>query len=252
MAETSADSAGCEVVPAIDAQAASTASTPASIAASRVASWPPAVSWVCRCTGRSKRSRSAVTRVRAAGRAQQPGHVLDRQHVRAGLDDPLGQAEVVVERVELLGGAGQVAGVAERDLGDGRAGLAHRLDRRPHLLDVVERVEDPEHVEPGRRRPRARTPWSPRSGTACSRPCCGRGAASAGRCWAPPGAARPAAPTGPRRGSAARRRTSRRPSTPGTTARAWSGRRGRPPAAGRGCGPGSRAATGGRRGTSCP
>ena len=35
------------------------------------------------------------------GRAQQAGHVLDRQHVRPGRDDPLGQAEVVVERVEL-------------------------------------------------------------------------------------------------------------------------------------------------------
>ena len=38
VAETSADSGGCEVVPAIDAVAASTASTPASIAANKVAS----------------------------------------------------------------------------------------------------------------------------------------------------------------------------------------------------------------------
>ena len=83
------------------------------------------------------------------GCAQQSGHVLDREHVRAGVDDPLGEAEVVVERVELLVRAGQVAGVAERDLRDRRAGLAHGLDRRAHLLDVVERVEDAEDVDAG-------------------------------------------------------------------------------------------------------
>ena len=76
VAETSADSAGWEVVPAIAAQAASTASTPASIAAVSVASWPPGVSWVWRCTGRSKRSRSAVTRVRAAGARSRPAMSL--------------------------------------------------------------------------------------------------------------------------------------------------------------------------------
>ncbi len=76
MAETSADSAGCDVVPAIAAQAASTASTPDSIAATRVASCPPGVSWVCRCTGSSNRSRSAVTSVRAAGARSSPAMSL--------------------------------------------------------------------------------------------------------------------------------------------------------------------------------
>jgi hypothetical protein len=38
--------------------------------------------------------------------------------VGAGVDDLLGETEVVVERVELLAGRRQVAGVAERDLGD--------------------------------------------------------------------------------------------------------------------------------------
>ncbi len=41
----------------------------------------------------------------------------------------------------------QVAGVAERDLGDRGVGLEHRLDGRAHLRDVVERVEDAEDVE---------------------------------------------------------------------------------------------------------
>ena len=100
VAATSDDSDGWLVVPAMDALAASTASTPASMAASRVASWPPAVSWVCRCTGRSNRSRSAVDQRRRGRGAQQAGHVLDREDVRAGVDDPFGQPQVVVERVE--------------------------------------------------------------------------------------------------------------------------------------------------------
>ena len=152
VAETSADSGGCDVVPAIEAQAASTASTPASIAASRVASWPPGVSWVCRCTGRSNSSRSAVTSVRAAGARSRPAMSLIASTCAPASTIRSARREVVVERVERLVGVGQVAGVAERDLGDGGAGRAHRLDRRPHLLDVVERVEDPEDVDAGRRR----------------------------------------------------------------------------------------------------
>ena len=46
-AATRADAEGWLVVPAIGALATSTASAPARLAARRVASWPPAVSWVC-------------------------------------------------------------------------------------------------------------------------------------------------------------------------------------------------------------
>lgn len=81
--------------------------------------------------------------------AQQPGHVLDGQHVRSGVHDLLGEPQVVVEGVEPLGGVGQVGGVAERDLGDGAAGLPYGLDGGPHLLDVVEGVEDAEDVDAG-------------------------------------------------------------------------------------------------------
>ena len=79
---------------------------------------------------------------------QQPGHVLDAQHVAAGADKALGQGEVVVEGVEALGRVGQVAGVAERPLGQ-LARLEGRLDGRAHLLHVVEGVEDPEDVDAG-------------------------------------------------------------------------------------------------------
>jgi hypothetical protein len=132
-------------VPAIDEHAASTASTPASMAASSVPICPPAVSCVCRWTGRSKRSQGGD---QGAPRVlEQAGHVLDRQDVGAGVDDLLGQTQVVVEGVELLAGVREVAGVAQGDLGDGRAGLEDGLDGGPHLADVVERVEDPEDVQ---------------------------------------------------------------------------------------------------------
>ena len=137
------------MVPASEAEATSTASTPASTAASRVASWPPAVSWVCRWTGRSKRSRRARDQLRGGGRAQQPGHVLDGQDVRAGVDDLLRQLQVVVEGVELLVRVQHVAGVAQGHLGHGGAGGADGPDGRGHLVDVVERVEDAEDVDAG-------------------------------------------------------------------------------------------------------
>ncbi|PQM49569.1 hypothetical protein C1Y40_00201 [Mycobacterium talmoniae] len=77
---------------------------------------------------------------------QQPGHVLDTQHVRPGVNDLLGQLEVIVQGVDLLVRVGQVAGVAHRDFGDGRTGFAYGIDRRAHRLDVVEGVEDAEDV----------------------------------------------------------------------------------------------------------
>ena len=85
-------------------------------------------------------------------RPQQPGHVLDRQHMRARIDDLLGQLQVIVQRVKVLAGVGQVTGVAHRDFGYRRACFAHGVDRRTHRLDVVQRVEDPVDVDPGRRR----------------------------------------------------------------------------------------------------
>ena len=127
VAATSAVIDGWLVVPDIGALAASTASTPASIAASSVASWPPAVSWVCRCTGRSNRSRSAVTRVRAAGARSSPAMSLIARTCAPASTIRSASREVVVEGVEPLVRVGQVAGVAERHLGDRRAGRADGL-----------------------------------------------------------------------------------------------------------------------------
>lgn len=85
------------------------------------------------------------------GRPQQTGHVLDGQDVRAGCHDLLGEAEVVVQGVQPLRRIGQVGGVAQGDLGDRRPGLPYGVDGRPHLADVVERVEDAEDVDAGGR-----------------------------------------------------------------------------------------------------
>ena len=164
--------------PPSGALATSTASTPARLAARSVASCPPAVSWVCRCTGTSKRSRSAATRRSAAAGRRSPAMSLIARMCAPAPTISLGEAEVVVERVEVFGRIEQVARVAERHLGHGvtrsRAPSRSR-DASARRRSVRRRC--------GRCRrrslpPRARTRRSPRSGTACSRPCCVRGAAS--------------------------------------------------------------------------
>ena len=73
------------------------------------------------------------------------GHVLDAEHVDAEAHDLVHQLEVVLEVVLLLG-VQHVAAVADGALDDA-AGLLHRLDAHLELVDVVERVEDAEHVD---------------------------------------------------------------------------------------------------------
>ena len=68
----------------------------------------------------------------------------------AGRLQLLGQADVVREVVLAGIGAGQVAGVADRRLAEA-ARLQHRVDRDPHVLDPIERIEDPEEIDAGRR-----------------------------------------------------------------------------------------------------
>jgi len=69
--------------------------------------------------------------------------------VRPGVDDALGEAEVVVQRVQALGGVQEVPRVAEGDLGHRGPGLPHGAHCRRHLGHVVEGVEDPEDVDAG-------------------------------------------------------------------------------------------------------
>ena len=61
-------------------------------------------------------------------RAQQTRHVLDGQHVRTGLDDLLGQSQVVVQGVQRLGRIRQITGIAHRDFGYRRARFADGVD----------------------------------------------------------------------------------------------------------------------------
>ena len=67
---------GCEVSPLIASKAPSTASQPASIAASTDAAAMPLVSWVWKCTGRPVSSFSALTSAAAARGRQMPAMSL--------------------------------------------------------------------------------------------------------------------------------------------------------------------------------
>ncbi|CKS84409.1 Uncharacterised protein [Mycobacterium tuberculosis] len=82
-------------------------------------------------------------------RAQQSSHILDRQHMGAGVHDLLSQFQVVVQRVQLFTRIGKVARVAHRDFCYRRTCFAYCVDRRTHRLDVVERVEDTKDVDTG-------------------------------------------------------------------------------------------------------
>ena len=84
-------------------------------------------------------------------RAQQPGHVFDRQNMRPGLDHPFGQPQVVVQGVEVLVRIGEVAGVAQGGLSHRSTGSPDCCDGRDDLIDVIERIEDPKDVHPGGR-----------------------------------------------------------------------------------------------------
>ena len=79
-------------------------------------------------------------------RTAHPRHVLDAQHMAAGLFQLAGQVHVIGQVVLGPRGVEDVGRVAERALADG-AGLAHRIDGHPHVLDPVERIEHPEHID---------------------------------------------------------------------------------------------------------
>ena len=188
---------GCEVRPDMASMAASTASTPASTAASTLAPAMPEVSWVWKWIGRPTSSLSALIRTRAAAGRSRPGHVLDAQDVAAGGLQLLGQPDIVGERVLGAVRIEDVAGVADRTLGE-LARLAHGVDRDPHVLDPVQAVEDAEQVHPGSRRHAGRSSGRHCRGSWCSRHRWRRAAASAAAGWARARAAAPAAPTDPR------------------------------------------------------
>ena len=154
----------------------------------------------------------------AGGRgAQQAGHVLDGQHVYAGVDQLLGEAQVVGEGVELLARVAQVARVAQGSLGE--CGCLERcLDRGAHAFDVVERVEDAEDVDAGLDRLGDERAHDLGGKARVGEEVLAAQRASAGRRWGPVRAAARAGPMGPRAGSAARRRRSRRPTPPARAA----------------------------------
>ena len=66
-----------------------------------------------------------------------------------GSNNLVGKVEVVVQGVQRLAWVGKVAGVAHANLGQSGAGLAHCLDGRNHLVNIVQSVEDTEDVHTG-------------------------------------------------------------------------------------------------------
>jgi hypothetical protein len=86
---------GCEVPPEKASIAASTASTPASQAASTVAPAMPLVSWVWKWIGRPTSCFSALDKDAGRGGFQQPRHVLQPQHMRTGGLQFLAHADII-------------------------------------------------------------------------------------------------------------------------------------------------------------
>ncbi|MDI2023825.1 hypothetical protein PJL18_04373 [Paenarthrobacter nicotinovorans] len=81
------------------------------------------------------------------GRAKEAGHVLDGEDVRTGVDDLLGQVEVVVQRVQVLVGIQEVAGVTHGHFRYSCSRGPDRPDGRSHLVDVIKGVKDPEDID---------------------------------------------------------------------------------------------------------
>ena len=85
------------------------------------------------------------------GRATQSRHVLDANHVRARTFQILGQTDVILEIVLGAGRITQIARVANCRFGK-FAGGDHRVNRHPHVLDPIKRIEDAKHIDSFARR----------------------------------------------------------------------------------------------------
>jgi hypothetical protein len=85
------------------------------------------------------------------GGFQQPGHILDGEDMAPRRLQFPGELDVIIERVFRPRRVEDVAGIADRALGQ-LARLAHRVDGDPHILDPVEAIEDAEQIDPARRR----------------------------------------------------------------------------------------------------
>ena len=77
---------------------------------------------------------------------EQAGHVLDGQHVRAALLELLGEVDVILQRVFVLRGIENIAGIAHGGL-EQLVLLEHLVHGDLHAGDPVQRVEYAEHVD---------------------------------------------------------------------------------------------------------
>ena len=148
-AATSAEADGWLVVPARDAEATSTASTPASTAASKRGELPAGGVVGVQVDGEVEPFPERRDELRGGCRTQEAGHVLDGEDVGAGVDDLLSPAPGSSPACTASRPGPACRRVAECDFGDGRSGGADGTDGRSHLVDVVQGVEDAEDVDAG-------------------------------------------------------------------------------------------------------
>ena len=81
--------------------------------------------------------------------AQQAGHVLDSQDVRAGFYDLLGELQVVIQGVEVFLRRRKVTGIRHGHLCHGGIRLEYGVDGWAHLGDIVKRIENAEDIHAG-------------------------------------------------------------------------------------------------------
>ena len=86
---------------------------------------------------------------RRGPRSQQASHVLDCKHMRTGRNHTVCELQPVVKGVEIFIRVQEVTGVAEPDLRHRACVLAHGLDCRGHLVDIVQGIKDAEDVHTG-------------------------------------------------------------------------------------------------------
>ena len=80
------------------------------------------------------------------GRFAQARHIFDAKDMGAGLFKFFRHRDVVLQRVFLFIGIGEIAAVANCGLAQA-TGLADLVDRDPHILDPVQAIEDAEHID---------------------------------------------------------------------------------------------------------
>ena len=101
---------------------------------------------MCKCSGRPQASRKALTSTRAPEGRSKPAISLIARIWQPARLQLLGDADIIGERIFGAVRIENVAGVADRALGE-LACLANGIDRDAHILDPVEAIENTEEID---------------------------------------------------------------------------------------------------------